>query len=93
MTSSDARKYETAFGQALAEQLEQQCSTQADLASATGTSRSYVNQTMSGKKPVSPRWADLVADVLNLPEHERAKLHRAAATDAGFKLDLTKSGK
>lgn len=93
MTSSDARKYATAFGQALAEQLEIRCSTQADLASATGTSRSYVNQTMNGKKPASPRWADLVADVLNLPATERVRLHRAAATDAGFKLDFTKSGK
>ena len=60
------------------------------LASATGRHPSYITQTMNGTKSVSPQWADLVADVLKLPEKERVKLHRAAASDHGFKLDLTK---
>jgi hypothetical protein len=56
-------------------------------------SSSYMSQTMTGRKPVSPTWADLVADVLNLPNQERQKLHEAAAIDRGYKLDLTKKGR
>lgn len=87
---SDAPR--TAFGVALSEQLDRANLSQTALAEATGTSPSYVNQTMSGKKPVGPQWADMVADVLGVSDRERVRLHRAAASDAGFKLDLTKKG-
>ena len=88
--SSDASKYATAFGQALAKQFERRQISQRELAAATGVSPSYVNHTMAGRKAVSPEWADLVADVMQLDEKARVELHRAAAKDAGYKLDLTK---
>jgi plasmid maintenance system antidote protein VapI len=88
MNSSE--KNRSAFGEALSKHFEREGSTQTQLANATGVSPSYVNQTISGKKYVSPEWADLVADVLKMSNTERVRLHRAAARDAGFKLDLTK---
>jgi hypothetical protein len=45
---------------------------------------------MAGRKTVSPEWADLVADALDLDEKACIELHRAAASDAGYKLELTK---
>jgi hypothetical protein len=45
---------------------------------------------MAGRKSVSPQWADLVADAMKLDESARIELHRAAARDAGYKLDLIK---
>jgi transcriptional regulator with XRE-family HTH domain len=88
--STNARKYATAFGEALARQFKQKKISQRDLASAAGVSPSYVNHIMAGRKSVSPQWADLVADTLKLGESARIELHRAAARDAGYKLDLTK---
>lgn len=64
--------------------------TQRAFASAVGLSSSYANHTMAGRKPVSPELADRAADVLQLDEAERVELHMAAATDAGYKLDLSK---
>lgn len=62
--------------------------TQTELAGSLNKSVSYTNQTLSGRKPASARWVDLVADVLELPATERLRLHTAAAKDHGFKLDL-----
>jgi transcriptional regulator with XRE-family HTH domain len=90
MPRADAKEFATEFGKALARQLDKRNTSQRSLASATGTSPSYVNHLLSGRKSVSPKWADLVADVMQLEPLERQELHRAAAIDAGFKLDLTK---
>ena len=84
------RKYGTQFGDTVRSTLTASGTTQTDLANQLGTSTSYLNHTLTGRKPVSPTWADLVADVLNLPDSERQRLHEAAAKDQGFKLDLTK---
>jgi predicted small secreted protein len=84
-----AKEYRTSFGMAVAHNLAATHTTQADVARATQRSLSYVNQTITGAKNVSPSWVDLVADVLRLPSSERTRLHRAAALDQGFKLDLT----
>lgn len=64
--------------------------TQSVLAEALGCSTAYANGVVRGTKRVSARWADLVADTLELSEAERVRLHRAAAADHGFRLDLTK---
>lgn len=80
--------YASAFGRALDHQLAKKGVAQADLASATGASASYINRLMTGRK-VSPQWADKVSDVLHLDPHDRRTLHTAAAVTWGFKLDLT----
>jgi cyanate lyase len=77
------------FGASVSAALAERRLTQSDLATALGRSAVYVNQTMTGTKAPSPRWADLVADVLKLSRAKRAELHAAAARDHGFKLDLT----
>lgn len=83
---SNRKKYKTAFGEALAEQLERRQVTQSELAKAANVSNTYANHTMAGRKSASPQWADLVADVLKLSDKERAELHRAAARDKGYKI-------
>lgn len=64
--------------------------TQAALADAVGVSPSYVNQALAGKKRPSPQWIDLMARAARLSVNQRRELHRAAALDAGYKLDLSK---
>lgn len=92
MTDEDERRnrYATAFGAALTEQLAGRRMLQADLAKQLGRSAAYTNQVMTGRKKASPEWVDLIAGSLNLTDAERQRLHVAAATDHGFKLDLTK---
>ena len=82
-------EYRTAFGRALDNQLRVRGVSQRKLAETAGVSSGYLNHTMKGRKTVSARFADTVADTLALTEVERVALHRAAASDAGFKLDLT----
>jgi len=84
------KQYATAFGEALARQLAKRGTNQRTLAFSVGTTPSYVNHVIAGRKMASPQFADKVADTLGLPKAERVGLHRAAARDAGFKLDLTK---
>jgi transcriptional regulator with XRE-family HTH domain len=81
-------KKQSEFGQNVSELLRQRNLTQDGLASAAGRSQSYTNQVINGQKAPSARWADLVADVLELTPEERKKLHAAAARDNGFKIDL-----
>jgi len=77
------------FGASVSAALAERRLSQADLAEALGRSPAYLNQTMTGTKPASAEWADLVADTLKLSRVKRAELHAAAARDHGFKLDLT----
>jgi cyanate lyase len=77
------------FGASVSAALAERQLSQADLAEALGRSPAYLNQTMTGTKPASAEWADLVADALKLSRAKRAELHAAAARDHGFKLDLT----
>jgi transcriptional regulator with XRE-family HTH domain len=77
------------FGASVKEALVERQISQAELAVALGRSPAYLNQTMTGTKPASAQWADLIADVLKLSPAKRVELHAAAARDHGFKLDLT----
>jgi hypothetical protein len=61
---------------------------QSDLAQAVGKSPAYTNQTMTGRKHASPEWVNLVAETLSLSQKERVVLHRAAAKDQGYEIDL-----
>ena len=56
----------------------------------SGLSQPYVNQIATGRRRASAEWIDLVANALDLTPEERQRLHRAAARDHGFKIDLTK---
>jgi transcriptional regulator with XRE-family HTH domain len=83
-------KYDTEFGALVSRSLTEARITQPDLAERLGKSTAYVNQTLTGRKKPSAEWADLVANTLKLTKEKRVELHRAAAKDNGFKLDLTK---
>lgn len=90
MAEGERRKrLRSAFGQALAAQLAARGSTQTNLATALGRSTSYLNQVMNGHKTASSSLVEQTANCLNLEAEARTALHRAAATDHGFKLDLT----
>lgn len=79
---------DTEFGRAFAAALERHGRSQISVAEALGTSRAYVSALRTGSKNAAASTVDRVADALNLAEPERIELHRAAAKDAGFKLDL-----
>jgi transcriptional regulator with XRE-family HTH domain len=83
----------SSFGVSVSNVLTDRHMTQTDLAAKLDVSVGYVNQTMTGSSPASPRWADMVADVLKVSATQRQELHTAAAIDAGYKLDLTPSPK
>lgn len=89
---SRSRSY-SKFGTVTKEVLGTRQMTQSDLARQLDVTVGYVNNTMTGRKAASPRWADLVADVLEMSAQQRLTLHKAAAQDAGYKLDLTPSDK
>lgn len=90
MTKGRRSKYDTAFGASVSSALTEARMTQPELADSIGASTAYVNQMITGRKRASPEWVDLVATALDLSERKRVDLHRAAAKDHGFKLDLTK---
>ena len=84
------KSIDTNFGRSVSNALAELDLTQGDLSEMLGRNPKYVNQTMTGYRKPAPYWVDLVANVLELTPKERAKLHRDAALDNGFKLDLTK---
>ena len=63
---------------------------QASAAARANISQPYFNQIAKGRRLASAEWIETVANALGLDEAERAALHRAAARDHGFKIDLTK---
>ncbi len=79
---------EAAFGRALAEALDRFGLTQAQVAHRLGNSPAYVSQLVKGRKLASGPQVDRLAEALGLPSAERTRLHRAAARDAGFRLEL-----
>ena len=83
------KEYRSAFGEALSRQLESRHLTQRALATLAKATASYTSHVMAGRKPASPEFVERVAEGLKLPENDRAVLHRAAASDLGYKLDLT----
>lgn len=78
----------TAFGAALSDLLWDYRKRQTDLARDLGISTSYVNALKTGKKAAAAPTVDRIADALGAKPRDRVRLHRAAARDAGFKLDL-----
>lgn len=83
-----ARRRLTSFGATVAHLLESLRVTQTEVAIYAKCSVSNVSHLVTGERRASARWADLVADALELQAAERTALHRAAARDQGFKIDL-----
>lgn len=80
----------SAFGMTLSEYIDRYNTSRSDLASRLGTSRAYVSGLTTGVKHASAKMADEIADTLGVSPQEKVRLHRAAAEDAGFKLELPK---
>jgi hypothetical protein len=80
----------SAFGALVRKELTKAQTTQNMLAERTDASPAYINNMMTGRKTPPPEWVDLIASALNLEGNRRTKLHRAAAKDAGYDIDLTK---
>lgn len=82
----------TETAQALGEILAGRGLTQYRAAKMAGTSQPFLNQVAQGRRRASAEWIDLMADALGLEEAERGRLHRAAARDHGFRIDLAGDG-
>ena len=59
------------------------------VARSSGTSVSYLNEVIHGRKLPSPQWLDIIATATGLTPEQRVELHRCAAKSHGFKIDLT----
>lgn len=80
----------TEAGAALERILAERGVSQYRVSKLSGLSQPYVNQIATGRRRASAEWIEVVANALDLTPEERHKLHRAAAKDHGFKIDLTK---
>jgi transcriptional regulator with XRE-family HTH domain len=78
----------SAFGTAVSRALTERRMSQAELAGTLGKSPAYTNQTLTGRKSASPEWVNLVAQALQFSPKQRTNLHRAAAKDQGYEIDL-----
>ena len=78
----------TRFAQLVREVMAERAPSQAQVARSIGVSRAYVNAVLSGQKGVSAENVDRFADALELDEETRIRLHRAAAEDSGFRINL-----
>lgn len=62
---------------------------QSSFAAAVGTSRVYANRVINGHFIPSAEWLNTVSLALNLSDEQRKVLHRSAAKDQGYEIDLT----
>ena len=86
--SGPDKKSTTRFGKELSAQLKARRLRPTDISQDLGVSVSYVSGLTTGAKNASAQTADRIADVIGAADEERVRLHRAAAVDAGFRLDL-----
>ena len=76
------------FGAELDRVLDARAVTTSAAARTLGTSAAYLSSVRNGTKKISPTRIDQLASAFALDPDEAARLHRAAARDAGFRLDL-----
>lgn len=76
------------FGLVFDEVLRRRNLRQGDVAERMDVSAAYVSSLTTGKKKASPERIDVMSESLSLTSEETRRLHRAAALDAGFRLDL-----
>lgn len=84
------KKTDSHFRAVASTYLAQRGMTQTALAQAMGCNATYANHVFTGHRLPQSDWVDLVAKTLNLSDDQSVELHKAAAKDHGFKLDLTK---
>lgn len=63
--------------------------TQNALADNLDISSAYISSVLNGKRNPSAQWVDLIADTLQVTPERRVEMHRAAARDLGYRLDLS----
>lgn len=78
----------TEVGRAVRGYLTATGTSQKELAERMGMSRPYVSQVVTGVRKANPEWVNVVSQALNLPPAQARALHRAAAKDNGFDIDL-----
>lgn len=83
------RTYATAFGTALDAILKERKLRRIDVAAAASLNISYLSNMMTGLKKVTPERVETLAATIGASPQQRVQLHRAAAQDVGYVLDLT----
>lgn len=78
----------TPASEVLAQALSARGMKQKTLADSLNVTPTYVSSLLARRKALSAETADRIATVMELTPAERVALHRAAASDHGFKLDL-----
>jgi plasmid maintenance system antidote protein VapI len=78
----------TAASEVLAQALSVREVNQKSLAKGLDVTPTYVSALLAGRKGMSADTADRIVGVLGLTPAEALALHRAAALDQGFRLDL-----
>ena len=76
------------FGKELDRLLAERGMSQKSLASQIATSPAYVSSITLGVRNVSPARVSSIAAAMGVDARDMSRLHRAAAIDAGFQLDL-----
>jgi len=76
------------FGDELERMLRARGMNQKTFAEQIGTSSAYVSSISTGKRQVSPSRVSSIAAALHAEAGDISRLHRAAALDMGFNLDL-----
>jgi plasmid maintenance system antidote protein VapI len=78
----------TAASEVLAQALSSRQLSQKSLAEGLDVTPTYVSALLAGRKSLSADTADRIVGVLGLSPAETLALHRAAALDQGFRLEL-----
>ena len=78
LNSNRKSKYDTKFGASVSVSLAEARMSQNDLAEAANTSVGYTNQIITGRKPASKAWLDIVAECLDLPPDKKQELFELA---------------
>lgn len=76
------------FGEELDRLLSERGMNQKSLAQQIDTSPAYVSSITTGVRNVSPSRVSSIAQAIGAESQDMSKLHRAAAMDMGFQLDL-----
>lgn len=63
--------------------------TKTEFAKTVGTGRPYMANVTNGVHIPSAAWLNMASEALGLTEEQRRNLHRAAARDNGYEIDLT----
>lgn len=76
------------LGAVIRRELASRAMRQFELAREMGVQESYLSAVVAGGRRPSPDWVERVADALRCSDAARGRLHRAAALDRGYRVDL-----